>query len=323
MSRLAIIKSVGIAILIAFLAACIQFTLQAGRGRIVTTEAVSVDKPQHIVAIGDVACPPLMKPSQTECFSPNVAALVLKRQVDALLLLGDLQYEKGDLADFQKSYDKDWGALRDVSYASLGNHEYATAKASGYFSYWNGSASTSKNAGETGKGYYSFDIGKWHLIALNSNCEYVSGCDVGSAQHTWLKTDLEKSKAKCVLAFWHHPVFTSGKYLHNSDSNSRGLPFWRLVDGRAAVILNGHDHIYQRFEPQNNLGMPQVGSPTEFIVGTGGRRLYKLLEQPKNGYATDDTYGYLELSLAAESYQWWFKNLQNQVIDSGASECPS
>jgi hypothetical protein len=238
------------------------------------------------------------------------------------LLLGDLQYDRGELTEFQLNFDRDWGTLRDISHAVPGNHEYATPKAEGYFTYWSGDKASSNQAGERGKGYYSFDIGSWHFIALNSNCEHIGGCGEDLDQSKWLKNDITVASNKCTIAFWHHPVFTVGRYSENRQQTIKGETFWRLLDGNAAIILNGHDHNYQRFEPQNLQGLPSPQSPRQFVVGTGGKTLYQLKLRPKMGFASDNTFGFLELQLSEGSYKWWFRDVQSRVIDNGVARCP-
>ena len=265
MSRLLILKLLGICLLVSELI----FICLVIQGQDTSTNAVDTttpDRPIYVMALGDISCGSATQPTATECQGGRVAEAVKRRRPDALLLLGDLQYDRGELTEFQLNFDRDWGTLRDISHAVPGNHEYATPKAEGYFTYWSGDKASSNQAGERGKGYYSFDIGSWHFIALNSNCEHIGGCGEDLDQSKWLKNDITVASNKCTIAFWHHPVFTVGRYSENRQQTIKGETFWRLLDGNAAIILNGHDHNYQRFEPQNLQGLPSPQSPRQFVV---------------------------------------------------------
>ena len=156
----------------------------------------------------------------------------------SVLALGDTQYEDGAYEKFVASYDPSWGRVKSITKPAPGNHEYESPGATGYYRYFG------RAAGDPRKGYYSFDVGRWHLIALNSNCSAVGGCGAGSPQEQWLRRDLAAHPAACTLAYWHHPRFSSG--LHGSDSTYTA--FWQaLYDAGADVVLSGHDHDYERF----------------------------------------------------------------------------
>ena len=161
---------------------------------------------------------------------------------DAVLTLGDQQYEDGHArASSPGSYDPTWGRLRQITHPAAGNHEYGTADADGYFDYFG------EAAGPRGKGWYSVDLGGWHVVALNSNCEDVGGCGPGSEQLDWLRKDLATHTDQCVLAFWHHPRWSNAK--HGDDDEV--APFVEaLYEANADVVLTGHDHAYQRFVPR-------------------------------------------------------------------------
>lgn len=181
---------------------------------------------QVVVAAGDIACDPA-DPSfntglgtATECRMQATADLVESRAVDSVLLLGDLQYQDGTLEKFRESFDKTWGQLTANMHPAPGNHEYGTVGAIGYFDYFG------SRAGEPGKGYYSVNLGTWHIIALNSNCGAAGGCGTNSAQGQWLQQDLTSHANYCTLAFWHHPRFSSGKY-HPGDASVRA--FWDIL----------------------------------------------------------------------------------------------
>lgn len=282
--------------------------------------------PKEIVAIGDIACDPqdshFLAPDSAHCQSKATHALLNNLQPDAVLALGDLQYENATQDKFMQSYDKDWGQEKKITYPTAGNHEYATPGASGYFNYFNDGKSLGR-AGEVGKGYYSTDIGSWHIIALNSNCEAVGGCGEGSPQLVWLEQDLSSSSNVCTLAFWHHPHFTSGRYARDKPAAGRSSYFWdSLIKFKADVILNGHDHLYERFAPQSASGQPSLTGIRQFTVGTGGKVLYqKIFSQPNSEKLIDSQFGVMSIKLYAKAYSWQFVSIAGEVLDSGRQQC--
>ena len=279
-------------------------------------------KYSKIVAVGDIACDPTDRHfSGTDpsfCQSATTNALLALLKPEAVLSLGDLQYNDGTLSKFMDSYHQDWGKDKAKTYPVPGNHEYGTDEASGYFDYF-----ADGQAGEKGKGYYSFDIGGWHLVALNSNCGDIGGCDQSSPQYEWLMKDLLSNKSACTLAFWHHPRFTSGRYNGDNNTTSRSAPFWDLLyQDRADVILNGHDHLYERFALQR----PDAGADSlgirQFTVGTGGKALYKRSAVKENSQSLiDDRFGVLAIDLLAKAYRWQFVATSGEVLDSGYQQC--
>lgn len=286
-----------------------------------------IEKTYTIIAAGDIACDPEDKNfndlsgSIDNCQMKATANLALAAAPTAVLALGDLQYEDGAYHKFSKSYDPTWGRLKAVTRPALGNHEYGKSGAEPYFDYFNEPGNTQGPAGERGKGYYSFDIGNWHLVALNSNCDAASGCGAGSTQYEWLKQDLAKSDSQCTLAFWHHPRFTSGNYQATPAINT--TPFWELLhqDG-ADLILNGHDHIYERFARQAPTGSASPDGVRQLTVGTGGRSHYKIKKLTPNSEKTlADDFGVLKLILRNNGYDWEFIGLDGQVLDNGFDHC--
>jgi len=183
---------------------------------------------------------------------------------------GDNAYESGTASEFANCYDPSWGrsTIKERTYPTLGNHEYySTANASGYFEYFGAVA------GDPQKGYYSYDLGSWHVISLNSNCSFVAGgCAAGSPQVEWLKNDLAAHSNACTLAYWHHPLFSSGTL---NGGFPKMKPSWEaLYTAKAEVVLNGHVHNYERFAPQTPSGVADPAQGIrEFVVGTGGRSL--------------------------------------------------
>jgi hypothetical protein len=230
--------------------------------------------------------------------------------------LGDNVYEFGTATEFTDCYDPTWGRHKARTMPSPGNHDYYTPGASGYYGYFGAAA------GDPTTGYYSYDLGAWHIIVINSNCLAVS-CAAGSPQDQWLRTDLVSNPATCTLAYWHHPRFSSG--FHGSDAALQ--PIWQaLYDFGADVVLSGHDHSYERFAPQTPSGVADpVRGIREFIVGTGGRSHYAIATPIANSEANDDeTFGVLKLTLHPTSYDWDFIPIAGfAYTDSGSAPCVS
>jgi hypothetical protein len=239
---------------------------------------------------------------------------------------GDNAYEDGKLSEYKDCYAPTWGDFKGITMPSPGNHEYQTPGASGYFDYFSETPSppvpnTTANPGLTpGKGYYSYNLGSWHIISLNSNCSFVA-CAAGSAQVEWLKKDLDlHSNAACTLAYWHHPRFSSKL---SSGGNSSMKPFWEaLYAAKAEVVLNGHIHNYERFAPQTPTGVKDSARGIrEFVVGTGG---YSLNTFQSTQHATNSekqyaaSYGVLKLTLHSTSYDWKFVAEDGTTPDSGS-----
>ena len=274
-----------------------------------------------IAAAGDIACDPDIaafngaRGTRGACRQRYTSDLLIDGSYTAVLPLGDIQYEIGTLRDFRRSYDLSWGRLRDISRPVPGNHEYGTPQAAGYYAYFGA------RAGAPARGYYSYDLGAWHLIALNSNCGAIGGCGRGSPQERWLRADLAAHKTSCTLAYWHHPRFSSG--LHgNSDVYTA---FWKtLYDAGADVVLVSHDHDYERFAPQDALGRADPARGIrEFVVGTGGRSRYPFrTPRPNSEVRNSVAFGILALTLRANSYDWRFVPEAGQSFtDTGSAAC--
>jgi hypothetical protein len=281
-----------------------------------------------IVAVGDLACSPHDphfnggKGTATACRSASTAALAAAQSPVAVLPLGDEQYYCGLLPDFNASYAKSWGQFNSIADPVPGNHEYGRAAdkggcahshAEGYFSYFG------SRAGPAGKGYYSYDIGAWHLIALNSECPVVS-CAAGSAQETWLKHDLATHTNTCTLAYWHQPLFSSA----TGTQEIAMAPIWRdLYAAHVDLVLNGHAHNYERFAPQTPTGSPSANGIREIIVGTGGVDHGGFTSVRRNSEVRNSgTYGVLELTLHSDSYSWQFLHIPGASFsDSGTTAC--
>jgi len=197
-----------------------------------------------------------------------------------------------------------------------GNHEFHSAGAAPYFDYFGAVA------GDPKKGYYSYDLGAWHIIVLNSECDELGGCGSGSPQEKWLRADLAAHPAVCTLAYWHKPLFSSGAK-HGNDPEIK--PLWQaLYDANADVVVNGHDHDYERFAPQNPDGLREPARGIrEFVVGTGGKntREFAKIESTSEAHSTG-TFGILKLTLHAKSYDWEFIPIAGGTFrDQGSAPC--
>jgi acid phosphatase type 7 len=253
----------------------------------------------------------------SDCSGPGdeATAKLLGQIRGTVYTLGDNAYESGTPTEFNNCYDPTWGRYKGRTRPSVGNHDYYTADASGYFDYF-GSA-----AGDPKKGYYSYDLGEWHVVSLNSNCEYVGGCGKSSPMVSWLKQDLASHPKPCTLAYWHDPLFSSG--YHGSDPKMK--PSWdALYAANAEVVLNGHDHDYERFAPQSPSGAADSARGIrEFVVGTGGRELRPFgTIMAHSEVHNAHTFGVLKLRLHPKSYEWKFVAVAGKTFsDSGSDQC--
>jgi uncharacterized repeat protein (TIGR01451 family) len=274
-----------------------------------------------IATAGDIACDPVAANfnagvgTATGCRMRATSDLLMSGDLAGILTLGDIQYENGAADKFLQSFDPTWGRVKGLIHPAVGNHEYLTSGAAGYFEYFGAAA------GDPARGYYSFDVGSWHLIALNSNCSKVGGCGAGSPQESWLRSDLAAHPTDCTLAYWHHPRFSSGE--HGSFASTQ--PLWQaLYDAGAEIVLSGHDHDYERFGPQNAAGAPDPERGIrQFVVGTGGRNRYALGAPLANSEARDAaTFGVLRLTLRPTGYDWRFvPEAGGSFTDVGSGAC--
>jgi hypothetical protein len=242
-----------------------------------------------------------------------------------VVALGDEQYCCGSLAQFTAAYDRTWGRFKAFTHPVPGNHEYATPGAAGYFDYFDGIGNFTGPVGDRDKGYYSFDVGGWHLVALNSNCGALalgpakSGCAAGSPQEEWLRADLAGHPSACTIAYWHHPRFSSGV-----SHDAMGAIWSDLYAAGAEIALSGHDHHYERFLPQDAIGVADLKrGVAQFIVGTGGRSFASArLPLTNSQVLRNDTFGVLELTLHVASYDWRFVPEAGKTFtDSGSGPC--
>lgn len=256
-----------------------------------------------IAAAGDIA-------QEGEPSDANIqtASLIVELAPDAVLALGDNQYEDGTLAEYRGSYDLSWSEFKDKTYPVPGNHDYHTAGAQGYFDYFGDVAAPPG-------GYYSFDLGEWHLVAVNAGDGVVS-----HEQLTWLRSDLRADHHLCELAYWHQPRWSSAS-VHGSDAAM--APVWNLMVRQGVdVVLNGHDHVYERFAKLDAGGEPDRRGAREFIAGTGGESLYGFDEALTGSQVRIVEFGVLTLLLRKRSYGWAFLGAADgMVLDEGSTPC--
>lgn len=248
-------------------------------------------KPATLLAAGDVA--------SCRSSGDEATARLLDRTPGTIALLGDAVYERGTAAEFRDCYS--WRRFLPRTRAALGNHEYGTG----------GAAAAIATFELPLRGYYSYDLDAWHVVVLNSNCGPAGGCETGSPQQRWLATDLAAHPARCTVAYWHHPRFSSG--LHGSDRTLAAL--WRtLAQGGADVVLAGHDHHYERFATIDGI--------RSFVVGTGGRSHYPVFRRlPASAVVNTRVYGVLRLALRPDGYDWRFLAVDSRFADAGSASC--
>ncbi|AEV85687.1 alkaline phosphatase [Actinoplanes sp. SE50] len=308
-----------IGLLVAVLAAVVVST-PASRRLIVGPDTVTV------VAVGDMACDPAdpdLKRATREqgdrCRQQAVSDIAVALRPDALLALGDVQYEMPTAEAFRTVYGPSFGRLRDRTVPVYGNQEYKVQDASSFTAYF-GDRILDK------RGYWSQQIGRWHVVVLDSNCSAVpGGCGSGSPQQTWLDADLAATSSRCVLAAWHHPRWSTG--IAGPDDRTAEL-YRTLYRRRVDLVLSGHEADYQRFEPLNPDGVVDPEGVRQFVVGTGGQAHYRpegtaATGAPPGAYADYDHHGVLALTLRPASYDWAFHPLEAGRVteDEGSARC--
>ena len=271
------------------------------------------EKPFVLVGAGDIASCSVLEGAEA-------TAKLIEKTPGTVFAAGDLAYERGMAAEFRDCYGTTWGRFKDRTRPTPGNHEYNFGGGAAYFAYWEGAAGTPD------KSYYSFDLGNWHVIALNTNCAApkVGGCGIGSPQEKWLKQDLAGHANSCIVAFGHHALYSSGVFRsHAVHPELQDL--WRdLYRAHADLVLAGHEHSYERFAPQDPDGnADDKNGIREIVVGTGGRSHDPLGTALPNSEARNfDTYGVLKVTLWPERYEWEFIPVNADGFrDSGESSC--
>jgi hypothetical protein len=288
-----------------------------------------------IATAGDIACDPL-NPSfnagagtTNSCRQQATSNLLLSTPLAAVLPLGDNQYYCGGAGAFGQAYDPSWGRLKSITHPTVGNHEYLThggtdpstgcdvtnLNAAGYYSYFGAAA------GDPTQGYYSYDVGTWHIIALNTQCTSAGGCGPTSPQALWLQADLAAHQNYCTMAYFHIPLFSSG-----GRAAQNAKTFWDILyNADADLVLTSHDHLYERFGPQTSAGVLDTArGMREFVVGTGGANHTSFTTTifPNSEVRNDQTFGILKLTLHPDSYDWNFVPEAGQVFtDAGNTTC--
>jgi calcineurin-like phosphoesterase family protein len=258
--------------------------------------------PAVLVGAGDIA----------DCATrgSELTAQLLDRISGTVVAVGDLAYPSGTAANFRDCYDPTWGRHRSRTRPAPGNHDYESAGAAPYFEYFG------SRAGPPGLGYYSYDVGSWHVISLNSEI----GVEPGSAQTAWLRADLSVNQVRCTVAYFHRPVFSSGE--HGDQIQMREI--WRILyEFGVEVVIVGHDHHYERFAPQDSGGrFDSARGIRQFIVGTGGAELRLPTAPRPNSEIRGVSWGVLMLTLEEGTYQWEFIPAQGASFrDAGVGQC--
>lgn len=250
----------------------------------------------------------------------EATAKLIEKIPGTVFAAGDLAYENGTYDEFENCYDPTWGKFKSRTRPAPGNHEYDGSDGSGYFRYWG------KQAGDPQKGFYSYDLGAWHIIALNTNCgvSELGGCGEGSPEEVWLQQDLAAHPNACILAYGHHALFSSG-FLPKHARHPELRAFWEdLYAAHADLILAGHEHSYERFAPQDPDGRAdEAHGIRQITVGTGGRsHTFLGVPQPNSEARNADTYGVLKLTLSPGKYHWEFvPEAGRSFSDSGDGTC--
>ena len=276
-----------------------------------STAGAEADRPVVLVGAGDIANCEINGGS-----GARATAALLDRIAGTVFTVGDHAYPTGAAAQFQECYDPSWGRHKARTRPAPGNHDYLTANAKAYFDYFG------DNAGPDKRGYYSYTLGTWHIVSLNSS----TAADRHSPQIEWLRSDLKDHPAQCTLAYWHVPVFSSGPHGSEPQTAAQMREAWRaLYEFGADVVINGHDHDYERFAPQDPKGKADPKGIREFVVGTGGGGLYEFRRISSNSEVRGNrSYGVLVLTLGATDYSWEFVSGAGESFrDVGTARCTS
>ncbi len=257
-----------------------------------------------LIAAGDIA--------SCEREGDNETGAMIEEIDGTVAALGDLVYPVGSDEAYEECYGPAWGSFLDRTRPAIGNHDLAEDGGLAYRRYFG------SRAGPPGQNWYSYELGEWHVVVLDSHCEIVE-CEPGSEQHDWLVAELEASDAQCTVAYWHHPRFSSGP--HGPDELV--TPFWEVLhDAGAELVLNGHEHLYERFAPQDPDGEADAAGIRQFTVGTGGYSLFGAEDRADNSEVLiDDEFGVLVLTLRPDGYDWSFLTIDGDEEDAGSAEC--
>jgi Calcineurin-like phosphoesterase len=246
------------------------------------------------------------------------AGLLAEHPEATIAVLGDAAYPHGTAGDFERCFAPSWGRFRDRMRPATGNHEHATPKARGYARYFG------TRGGPPGSYRYSYELGAWHVVVLDSDCWRVGGCDLDDAQARWMRVDLRSHRRRCTMAYWHRPPFSSGRY-GDPAATERVRALWQVaVREGVDVVLTAHEHSYERHAPMDADGARDPGGTRLFIVGTGGGNLrpYRDPPLPTTEVRNDDTWGLLRLELRPDGYDWRFIPVEGRTFtDRGSGTC--
>jgi acid phosphatase type 7 len=276
------------------------------------TEGADRTGTQVVLAAGDIA--------ECDHQGDEATARILAGYPNATIAtLGDNAYQSGTDENFRNCYAPSWGAFKDRTRPATGNHDHSTKNAQGYWDFFG------KRGGPYDRYYYSYDLGTWHVVVLNSDCWRVGGCELNDPQSQWLRRDLSRHRPPCTLAYWHRPPFSSGRYGSPEDTK-RVRPLWSILyDEGVDVLLTGHEHSYERFAPMNTTGERDDADGVHlFVVGTGGGNLREFANDPlpTTEVRQDHTWGVLKLTLMATGYDWKFLPVAGKTFtDSGSGAC--
>lgn len=312
-----------------FLATLTLAVLAASRQPLTSSLSLTSDTGPAAILIGAGDINDCGKPQGAE----STAEILEAYPTATIFAAGDLAYFSGSDDDF-RCYDKTWGrpSLRDRTRPAVGNHEYVTWGAAGFFRYWRKAREAKAweiTGGDPEKGYYSYNLGAWHVVVINSECadsrffrDGAPSCDKGSEQEQWLREDLKRFPVACTLAYWHHPLFNNGTG-HGGSRKMKAI--WQaLYDYDADVVIAGHEHDYERFAPQTADGtLDRTRGIREFVVGTGGKKEKGHFVSDHNSeHQEKGVLGVLKLTLHSKSYEFEFvQGSDRKVLDSGSAEC--
>jgi hypothetical protein len=300
---------IAVAVIVAIVGLGIALGLALGGGG---TDKSTQGSTAVLLAAGDIA----------ECDHQGdeaTARILAQYPQAAIQTLGDDAYQHGTLEEFKSCYDPSWGQFKDRTRPATGNHDEATKNAQGYWDYFGA------QGGPYDKYYYSYDLGSWHVVVLNSDCWRVDGCAIDDPQAEWLRNDLEENPTPCTLAVWHRPPFSSGRYGRPAET-ARVRPIWQvLYEQGADILLTGHEHSYERFVPMNvQGGRDDTRGVQLFVVGTGGGNLrpFENPPLPTTVIRQDKTWGVLKLDLNPTGYDWRFLPVAGGSFnDAGSGKC--
>jgi hypothetical protein len=281
----------------------------------------------RVIAVGDSACQP-DDPNFNNgsgqngwCYGKAVSDLALTKNPQMVWGLGDYQYEVPTLDYYVNVFAKEWGRLSKITEPAVGNQEYKVQDARPYVAYFLDKTRSEHTF------FYSYDIGSWHVIVLNSNCTIVAGgCGPDSPQVKWLHEDLAANHSRCIAAYWHHPRWSTGI---NGSDNRVGFFAQELVNAKADIMLSGHEADYERFPPLDAAGNPSPDGVRQFVVGTGGQVMYtpvrnpgaKPRKEPPREAANFISSGFLELTLYQDHYDFDYRTVDDTITDSGSTAC--